>query len=108
MNELLKGNDNLVKAAMVKLVNPHGGHKLLRRSTKHLYPIEVSHDQVSKLPKQDDSPSNSSPEGQDGPVEALNVSPPEQSDGQTIAPTGRPRHQTAIVGEQIRRNYYYK
>jgi len=108
VNELLKGNDDLVRAAIVMLVDPLGGHKLLRRSTKHLYPIEVSHDQVSMLPNQDESSSNSSLEGQDGSVEALNVFPPEQSDGQMITPTGRPRCQAAIVGEEIRRNYYYK
>ena len=42
VKELLKGNDHHVQAAVVSLTNPQGGTKLLRRSIKHLYPIEVS------------------------------------------------------------------
>jgi len=63
---------------------------------------------VSKLPNQLDISSNSFPEGQDDPVETLNVFLPEQDNGQLITTTGRPRHQIAIAGEQVRRNYYYR
>ena len=65
VNELSKGNDNKVRAAVVKLMDPRGGHKLLRRSIRHLYPIEVHHYQESPLQNQDSISSNLLPEGQD-------------------------------------------
>jgi len=39
VNELLEGNDNKERTALVKLIDPHGGHKVLRRSIRYLYPI---------------------------------------------------------------------
>ena len=47
VKEVLKGNDDHVRAAVVSLTDPHGGTKLLRRSIKHLYPIEVSSNEIS-------------------------------------------------------------
>ena len=63
VNELLKGSDGKVRAAVVKLGNPRGGHKLLRRSVKHLFPIEVHHSEViqqQQLNQDSDSSDNSS------------------------------------------------
>ena len=108
VNELLKGNDNLVRAAIVKLVDSRGSHKLLRRSIRHLYPIEVNNNQVSTLPNQDDILPSSPTQGQDSVAEASSDSPPEIDSRETATATGRPRRQAAIVGEQIRRDFYYK
>ena len=69
VSELLKGADNKVWAAVVKVVDPQGGHKLLRRSI-----IEVSQEQDSQLqgqggvistPQTDNQGSSSSSEGND-------------------------------------------
>ena len=40
VEELLKGNDGQVRAAVVNMTDPQGGTKLLRRSIKHLSLIE--------------------------------------------------------------------
>ena len=105
VNELLKGNDNNVRAAVVKLMDPRGGHKLLRRSIRHLYPSEVHCDQVSQPQNQDSVLSNPLPKGKDNLVDTLSVSPLKELDnGPTINVTGRSHRQAAIVGEQIRRN----
>ena len=71
VNELLKGDDNKARAAVVKFMDPRGGHRLLRRSIRHLYPIEVHHNQVLPLQNQDSNSSNPSPEGQHNPTNAL-------------------------------------
>ena len=65
VKELLKGNDNQIRAAMVSVTDPRGGTKLLRRSIKHLYPIKVNSHEDSSVPQSKDqdvsgyAPSNS-------------------------------------------------
>ena len=41
VDKLLMGVDGHVQAAVIKVSEPQGGTKLLRRSVKHLFPIEV-------------------------------------------------------------------
>lgn len=38
-----------MRAAVVKVPDPRGGIKLLRRSIKHLYPIEVSPEEINEV-----------------------------------------------------------
>ena len=42
VEELLPGRDGFVKAAMVKVANSDKRPRLMRRSVKHLYPIEAN------------------------------------------------------------------
>ena len=88
VKELLKGNDDQIRAAVVTVADSRGGTKLLRRSIKHLYPIEVSTNEVSRITQSGDQ--------EDVPRSAPNNS------------TGRPRRQAAIASEETRRNYYFK
>ena len=82
---LLEGADDRVRAAVVKIPDPQVGFKLLRRSIKHLYLIEVRPEELPTVP---------APGTQD------NTTAVEQNE-----PTNRrPRRQAAIIGEQIRRN----
>ena len=41
VKDLLECTDGQIRAAVVKVPDPRGGVKLLRRGIKHLYPIEV-------------------------------------------------------------------
>ena len=41
VKDLLECTDGRIRAAVVKVPDPRGGVKLLRRSIKHLHPIEV-------------------------------------------------------------------
>jgi len=71
VHELLNNDDTKVRAAVVKLMDPCRGHKLLRRRVRHLYPMEVHHVQGSPTQNQDSNSSNPMPEVQDIPVEFL-------------------------------------
>ena len=102
VDELLKGADGHVRAAIVRVSVPQGGTKLLRRSIKHLFPIEVRPDDAcSKLstePTQDQQSNfavGPQPEECPTPLTGLDVT----------APHRRPRRQAAIAGEQRRKNY---
>ena len=136
VSELLLGTDNKIRAAVVKVMDPRGGHNMLRRSIKHLYPIEVS--QEEGLQSCQDDASSVSRSRQDG---VSSVSQSRQNDVSSVSPScqddvssipladgvsspqshndqnsdvvsdtsaERPRRRAAIIGEQIRRNYYYK
>jgi len=41
VTEVICGNDNQIRAAVVRVADPQGKPSLLRRSIKHLYPLEV-------------------------------------------------------------------
>jgi len=84
----LKGNDGKVRAAVVNMTDPWGGTRLLRRSIKHLYPIEVNSNDISSV--------SQSEVQEDVPESMLSPS------------TGRPRRLAAVAGEEIRRNSSYK
>ena len=71
MKVLLEGTDGRVRAAVVKVSDPRGGVKLLRRSIKHLYPIEVRSEEPLSVP----SPSNQADTTAVGPNESTNRRP---------------------------------
>ena len=41
VTNVIRGNNNQARAAVVKVSDPPGKTSLLRRSVKHLYPLEV-------------------------------------------------------------------
>lgn len=47
---LIMGDDKQAVAAVVKVSDPQANVKLLRRSVKHLYSIEVSDEDTEELP----------------------------------------------------------
>lgn len=47
--ELLKGKDDIVRAALINIATKNGPPKILRRSIKQLIPIEVTSDEDSEL-----------------------------------------------------------
>ena len=85
VKDLLEGTDGQVRAAVIKVSDPRGGVKLVRRSIKHIYPIEVRSEEPLSVP----SPSNQDDTTAVGLNESTNR---------------RPRPQATIIGEQIRRN----
>lgn len=46
---LIMGDDQQVRAAVIKVSDPQGNTRLLRRYVKHLYPIEVRNEDVKEL-----------------------------------------------------------
>ena len=125
VSELLLGTDNKIRAAVVKVMDPRGGHNMLRRSIKHLYPIEVRqeegfqscHDDALSIPQSRHDDVSSVSQSRQGDVSSIpqadGVSSPQghndqKSDLISDTSTQRPRRRAAIIGEQIRRNYYYK
>ena len=57
VRDLIAGDDHQVRVAVVKVSNPLGNTKLLRRSVKHLYPIKVRNkdDEESPTPNNEKS-----------------------------------------------------
>ena len=49
VDHLLTSADGNVRAANVRVSEPNGNTKLLRRSVKHLFPIEVRQEQCQEL-----------------------------------------------------------
>ena len=50
VQDLVAGDDQQVRAAVVKVSDPQGNTRLLRRSVKHLYPIEVRNEDIEESP----------------------------------------------------------
>ena len=101
--ELLKGSDGQAQAAVVKVIDPQGCTQLLRRSVKHLYPIEVNTNDVSDV----SDVSQLVDQGLEG-TSSVSPSMRTLSKSSSSYSTRTPRHQAAIAGEEIRRNNYYK
>ena len=101
VDKLLMGVDGHVRAAVIKVSKPQGGTKLLRRSVKHLFPIEV---------RVEDSMNDSSTEQtQEQPCNLASAQQPNDNSTQmteldVTAPDKRPCRQAAIDGEQHRKN----
>ena len=56
VQDLIVGEDQQVRAAIVKVSDPQGNTRLLRRSVKHLYPIEVRNDtEESQTPNKEEN-----------------------------------------------------
>ena len=97
VENLLMGADGHVHAAVIRVSKPQGGTKILRRSIKHLFPIEVrledlcdelSTEQAQELER--DSSVGQQSDNCSTPLTELDVT----------APDRRPRRQAAIVGEK--------
>ena len=55
VKDLITGDDQQVRAAVVKVSDPKGHTSLLRRSVRHLYPIEVRDEDVELPTTEDES-----------------------------------------------------
>ena len=49
MTDLITFDDQQVRAAVIKVSNPPGNTRLLRRSERHLYLIEVKNEDMKEL-----------------------------------------------------------
>ena len=92
IDKLLTGKDGNVRAAIVRVPESQRNNKLLRRSVKHLFPIEVR--QEASLNDALTGSRDSSPLIGQTNSSTLDSTPQ----------VTRPRQQAAIVGEQRRRN----
>ena len=99
VEELLPGRDDNVRAAVVKVADKSGGKRavLLRRSIKHLYPLEVK--AQSPLSERARQVALNPPT-----VLAAELSEEHQStQGNDETLSQHPRRQAAIAGEKLRR-----
>ena len=99
--ELLKGSDGIARAALINVSTGSGPPKILKRSTRHLIPIEVacSEEIQSDVPPTvvtDGSLVNDSDKMAEG---ANDTEVPQQDDNSRL------RRQAAIRGEQTRRTW---
>ena len=90
--ELLKGKDDVARAALINVATDNGPPKILRRSIKQLIPIEVA----SSEDKEKDTSESIGNTVDNG--ESVNM------DDQPTHST-RPRRAAAVLGEAIRRNW---
>ena len=90
--ELLKGKDDIVRAALINVATDNGPPKILRRSIKQLIPIEVTSNDEGDEPT----------ELSDNNV--MNVDSSVNTADQLTHST-RPRRAAAILGEAARRNW---
>jgi len=58
VESVIDSKDGATRAAIIRVVNTEGRSQLLKRSTKHLYPIEVSKNQSESTPADGDQESN--------------------------------------------------
>ena len=83
VQDLITGDDQQVRAAVVKVSDPKGHTSLLRRSVRHLYPIEVRDENIEDVPTTEE--------------ESLSVS--------QVDSNRRPRREAARRGEESRRKH---
>ena len=93
--ELLRGKDNIARAALINVAVDNGPPKILKRSIKQLIPIEVT----SSEGRESDASSDLS-EDHTGDVGDMSVDTADQS-----THTVRPRRTAAVLGEAARRNW---
>ena len=92
VDNLLTSADDRVRAANVRVSEPSGNTKLLRRSVKHLFPIEVRQEQSRERPNNSSAGQDDHPVSGHGHVTEVDIN------------QRRPRREAAVVGEQRRRN----
>ena len=78
VEHLLTGKDGIVKAALIKVSNSDRNPRLLKRSVKHLYPLEVKSNESGQIDGAEESK-----------TEVTRI-PPE-----CATPNVRPHHNTA-------------
>ena len=93
--ELLRGKDNIARAALINVAVDNGPPKILKRSIKQLIPIEVS----SSEGRESDASSDLS-EDPTGDIGDMSVDTADQSTHPV-----RPRRTAAVLGEAARRNW---
>ena len=93
--ELLRGKDNIARAALINVAVDNGPPKILKRSIKQLIPIEVT----SSEGRESDASSDLS-EDHTGDAGDMSVDTADQS-----THTVRPRRTAAVLGEAARRNW---
>lgn len=86
VEQLLPGKDGLVRAAVIKVSNSDRNPRLLKRSVKHLYPLEVNFNENSQIDQAEE------PEAETTSIPSVHA-----------APNTRPRRNAAITGELLRR-----
>ena len=86
VQDLIVGEDQQVRAAIVKVSDPQGNTRLLRRSVKHLYPIEV----------RNDTEESQTPNKEENTVTVYSSKIPESTESQR---NRRPRREAAMKGE---------
>ena len=96
--ELLKGSDGVARAALINVSNEGGPPRILKRSTRHLIPIEVSCDaNLADVPPRVETP--------DQAKDKETVGEPDDSSVPSQNNSSRPRRQAAILGERLRRTW---
>ena len=91
--ELLKGKDDIARAALINVATDNGPPKILRRSIKQLNPIEVASSEEKELYTLESSIGNT-----------VEISESVNTDYQLTHST-RPWRTAAVLGEVIRRNW---
>ena len=94
--ELLKGSDGVARAALINVATKNGPPKILRRSIKHLIPIEVS-----ECNREEPAASELSNNNLGSTRERPNNE--EVGDLSDYFVSSRPRREAAIAGEKVRR-----
>ena len=91
--ELLKGKNDIARAALINVATDNGPPKILRRSTQQLIPIEVTSSGEEELDKSISEP-----------MESNTVDKAENVDTTDHSHVTRPRRAAAVLGEATRRN----
>ena len=86
MERLLTGKDGIVRAALIKVSNSDRNPQLLKRSVKHLSPLEVKSNESGQI------------DGAEEFETEVTSIPPE-----CATPNVRPRLNAAMMGELLRR-----
>ena len=89
VERLLTGKDGIVRAALIKVSNSDRNPRLLKRSVKHLYPLEVKSNESGQIEGAEESE-----------TEVTSISP--ECSTPNVRP-GRPRRNAAMMGELLRR-----
>jgi len=100
VNELLPGEDGHARAAVIRVGSEQGPAKLLKRSVRHLIPIEASTESDDETSTPDQSCMH---EGDQPEEEAPSQEYDHQVTPSSLSP--RPRRQAAIYGEALRRRW---
>ena len=100
VNELLPGEDGHARAAVIRVGSEQGPAKLLKRSIRHLIPIEASTESDDETSTPDQSCMH---EGDQPEEEAPSQEYDHQVTSSSLSP--RPRRQAAIDGEALRRRW---
>ena len=88
VEELVPGKDGNIRAAIIKVSNADRNPRLLKRSVKHLFPLEVNaNDDLHRIEEPEAEPTSVSP----------------VSDTPNISANTRPRRNAAIMAELKRR-----